>query len=284
MDDEFRQKLRQAFREGYFLEASRAGLRGLNPDSAPPTWVDEELREALDVIDGPWERKKRTTVLRLAEAEAMGIGVQQVFKSEDCCSSPSWYGRPSEGKPGWKDDLKISHAYDLAKKRAMWHYDRIEEERLAMRRRVLARTEDRLTEISTVAAEVLFDIMLDDEVHGDVRRKAAVDVLTHAAPETAPKAQQEQHINMAIDTSGPSMRDIRNRNRRLPHRVVGDGEGVEEAVAVAVIDGEGGPPPPPSGGLRIPSAAKKLYSAPPELGPSNGNGSDHGDDDEDVGD
>jgi uncharacterized Ntn-hydrolase superfamily protein len=142
---------------------------------------------------------------------------------------------------------------------------------MAMRRHILNDTQDRLTEISGMAVEVLVDVMLDPMTAGDVRRKAAVDALTHAAPETAPKGQTEQLIDLRVDTSGPSMRDIRNRPRRLPERVVGVGE-LESITVEAEDDEEDGPPPPPPGGLKVP--AQGLYDEPPVL---SGNGHDEDD-------
>jgi len=228
--------------------------------TAPPIWVDEELRDALDQIRDPHSRKKRTTVLRLAEAKATGGHVVDVFRSEDCCNMATWYGRSENdknwpGKLGWKDLPCIANALEIATRRAHWYQDRLEEERLAMRGRVLAETQDRLIEISGAAVEVLLDVMLNAD-NDDVRRKAAGDALTHAAPETAPKHQSEQDIILTAG-SGPSMRDIRNRARRLPDRVVA-AELVEEAMQETE-----GVAPPPQGGLRIPQTT--LYDPPPEI-------------------
>ena len=271
MDDELRRQLQEMFRAGYFLDRQKAALRGLNPVDAPPSWIDEELRDALDAIEGPHERKKRTTVLRLAEAKAQGLSVKNVFDSEDCCSSPIWYGRkkPFE-KEGWMEYPDIAAAYALAERKAHAFYDHMEEQRMAMRRHILDDTQDRLTEISGAAVEVLLDIMLDDTAASDVRRKAAVDALTHAAPETAPKGQTEQKIDLGISTTGPSMRDIRNRQRHLADRVVDADVTVPDGVPVLEIEaGADGPPPPPPGGLKIPQAPG-LYDAPPTIVSDNG--------------
>ena len=272
MDQELRQQLQEMFKAGYFLERQRAALRGLNPIDAPPSWIDEELRDALNAIEGPHERKKRTTVLRLAEAKASGLSVKNVFESEDCCSSPIWYGRkkPYE-KEGWMDYPDITRAYELAERKAHAFYDHLEEQRMAMRRHILDDTQDRLTEISGAAVEVLLDIMLDDTAASDVRRKAAVDALTHAAPETAPKSQTESKIDLGVTTTGPSMRDIRNRRRQLPDRTVDVDVKVPEGVpALEVVVDEDGPPPPPPGGLKIPAVG--LYDEPPTIVSDNGHG------------
>jgi len=273
MDGELRDKLRSLFKSGYFLESARVGIRALNPVDAPPGWVSDEVYEALNAIPGPHERKKRTTVLRLAEAKAAGIAIRDIFDVEDTCSVSTWYGRKSpKVEIGWQDIPEVAHALQVAQRRAHMYYDSLEEQRLAVRRRILANTEDRLIEISGAAVEVLLDIMLDPEAHSDVRRKAAVDALTHASPDTAPKSKSEQQIEMHLDASGPSMRDIRNRSRRLPDRVIGDETAEPETVDALefVVDGEAAPPPPPRGGLRVPGT-KKLYAPPPEI-PDNGNG------------
>ena len=275
MDKELRDNLRQLFRSGYFLESAAAGLRALDPVEAPPKWVSEEMYDALNQIPGPHERKKRTTVLRIAEAKASGMPIRDVFGAEDTCSVSTWYGRKSPRvEIGWQDIPEVANALDVAQRRAHLYYDQLEEARLSIRRRVLANTEDRLVEISGAAVEVLFDIMLDPEAHSDVRRKAAVDALTHAAPETAPKAKSEQMIDMKLDASGPTMRDIRNRQRKLPDRVIGEEEAEPETVDVTEFAVEG-VPPPPRGGLKVPGS-KKLYAPPPELSSDNGNG--HGED------
>lgn len=276
MDEDLRSQLREVFKAGYFLERQRATLRGISPIDAPPPWLTEEVRNALDAVQEPHSRKKKITLLRIAEAQASGAFVKEIFKSQDCCSDAIWYGRFSpERKIGWMDFPDIALAFALAKKSAHAYYDSMEEQRVVMRRKILDETQDRLTEISGAAVEVLFDIMIDEETASDVRRKAAVDTLTHAAPETAPKSEQRVDVNVAT-TAGPTMRDIRNRQRKLPGRVV-DGGAAEEEVPVLAFEGaEGnasdGPPPPPRGGLRVPEGMD-LY-LPPE------NISDNGHDDE----
>lgn len=272
MDVELREQLRSMFRSGWFLEQARIGLRGVDLDT-PPSWLDEELREALNAIPGPHERKKRTTVLRVAASMASGVPIRRVFEAKDTCDRAIWYGRKlPEPKEGWKDVPEIEVALDMAREKAHRFYDDLEEERLAARRFVLMDTEDRLAEISPAAVEVLLDIMTDPEAASDVRRKAAVDALTHAAPETAPKRQGDDTVHLIVDTSGPSMRDIRKRARRLPGRTIDvDGAPREEPALELVADGEeDGPPPPPPGGLRVPN--RGLYEAPPTIASGNGHG------------
>ena len=279
MDEVRRDELRELFRSGYFFARQKAALRGLNPVDAPPSWIDEELTEALNNIQGPHERKKRTTVLRLAEAKASGLSVKEVFDSEDCCSPPTWYGRKKPFvKEGWRDFPDVATAYEIAERRAHGYYDALEEQRMAMRRHVLDETQDRLTEISGAAAEVLLEIMLDPDSASDVRRKAAVDALTHAAPETAPKGQVEQSVDLRVANAGPSMRDIRNRSRVMGDRIVDSGsEDVPEIVQVQELaeGGQGLVPSPPPGGLTIPQTG--LYDEPPQLS-GNGNGEEGSED------
>lgn len=271
MSENVREELRRLFENGYFLEARRAALKTVGVDS-PPIWMTMELQESLDEIEGPHERKKRTTVLRLAEAAANDTPARQVFASKDCCSGPIWYGRTTGDKthgevPGWKDDPQIAASFELAKRLAHWHQDELEKDRQAMRRQILSKTETRLAEISGAAVEVLLDVMLSDESAPDTRRKAAVDALTHAAPETAPKSQAEANLDISLDTSGPSMRDIRNRPRRLEGRVVApEDEEIEELVVEGVVGDEAAPPP--VGGFPLPMIQNE---PPPETG-SNGDG------------
>lgn len=258
--------LRQMFKEGYFIERAHARMSNISPD-APPVWMSLEVQEALNAITGEHIRKKRTTILRLAEAEASGTSKRSVFASPDCCNSAAWYGRTgrTEGydeQPGWKDDEAIAYAFELCRRRAHWYYDQLEEERIAMRRDVLAAAEDRLAEIAPAAVEVLFDVMLDAELD-DVRRKAAVDALTHASSATAPKSKAETDVALEIRGGGVSMRDIRHRQRNMePGGTNGDDIIEGEAVTVA---------PPALGGLRVPMTAD---AEPPEFTSHNG---DHGD-------
>lgn len=269
MDADLREQMREMFQGGYFLEQTRANVEEISVDTTP-SWLDEELRDALNEIPGPHERKKRTTVLRLAAAMASGVPIRNVFVSKDTCDRGNWYTRQSPvHKTGWNEIPEVANALELARRKAHGFYDDLEAEGLALRRRILFQTETRLAEISGAAAETLLDVMMDPDVASDVRRKAAVDTLTHAAPETAPKGQKDDTIHLTVGQDGPSMRDIRTRSRKLPGRVI-DLEGEpEEEVVVEMMEGDTGPPPPPPGGLVVP---KGLYEAPPTLTSDNGHG------------
>lgn len=270
-EQDVREALRDIFQEGFFLEKLQRQVEAVDPENKPPAWMTEELQAALDDIEGPHERKKRTTLLRVAEAEASGAPVQPLFLSPDCCTAPIWYGRQQPFvKVGWRDVPLIAAAYDIAKRHAHWWYDQAEEERLLARRQVVARTQDRLSEVALAAAEVLFRIMTDPESSDDVRRKAAVDVLTHAAEETAPKSKQSQVVDLKMASTGPTMADIRNRKRRLPEEISG---GTPDDDAQEAWDStDDSPQAPPPGGLRIPM----IHLEPPPVvpAPNGGDGDD----------
>lgn len=83
-----------------------------------PEWISQEVHAALGAIQGEHVAKKEATVLRLAQAAATNQSQASVFEMADTCSSNIWHGRG--GKPGWKDDPVIAHAYKVAEARARW--------------------------------------------------------------------------------------------------------------------------------------------------------------------
>ena len=202
----------------------------LDPELFPPSWMSYDVQRALDAITEPHRRKKRLTVMRLAEAKAAGIPIYKVFDDPDTCARPTWYGNQNWGQRAWKEDPLIANALDVCEAAAHHYYDDIEMARMQLRQRQLGAAQDRLAQLARVAVETLGVIMLAGD-SDDVRRKAAVDALTHAAPETAPKGSQEQTVRLRLDDSGPSMEDIRHRRRnRSSDDLFAEEEGESEIV------------------------------------------------------
>jgi hypothetical protein len=155
-----------------------------------PAWMTEELHQALAAIGGHNQRKKRTTVLRLAEARATGKVEGNVFKDPACCGRNCWYGKqPCAGVhlPGWRDDPAIQAALEAAVKRAQWFQDQAETRRIAKRQEQMADAKELLCEYAPHAAKRLFLLMGQAESE-ETRRKAANDILDRAGGETASKA------------------------------------------------------------------------------------------------
>lgn len=245
--------LRDRLREGHFFEAEMRRILTIDPDLTPPTWISYDVRRALDGIKEPNSRRKRTTIIRLAEAAASGVPMTHVFDADDTCSRPTWYGNKKYGQAAWRDMEDIQDALEAATRAANHFYDAQEGARLNHRRRILEQAQDRLAELSGVAVETLGVLMTTADGE-ETRRKAAVDTLTHAAPETAPKQQSEENVLVGVEQgggSGLSMRDIRNKRRRRAGRPVvaidagedGDGSGADDVIDHdEVVDDESGAP------------------------------------------
>lgn len=230
--EEMLSRLKERFKEGRFLESELARIQVLDPVETPPSWVSFEVMQALNKIKDPWNRKKRLTVLRVAEALASGLPIRHVFDSDDTCSTPTWYGNKNHGQPAWREQPDIANALEVARRAAQRYYDEQEIKRLKFRSRVLHTSQDRLAELTQLAVESLGFLMVASE-SDETRRKAAVDVLTHAAPETAPKSQDQRRLELHMDGDGMTMRDILNRERRMPDadNDLDDGDEASDSMA-----------------------------------------------------
>jgi hypothetical protein len=217
----------QKYQRSYWTRTDAEVLAEWDMLSTPPAWMTFELNEALNEISEPHQAKKRITVLRLAEAYASGIGIKATLKHSATCNQSTWYGRPSLDEPGWRDDPAIANALEIATKRALWWYEREETERIARRQRQLALAQDEMVDLTGLALETLADLMLNGESER-VRREAAEAVLERADVATASKGTQAHNVNI-IASQGPSMAEIRHRERNragvpdLDTPVIGDG-------------------------------------------------------------
>jgi len=171
-----------------------------------PAWITEELHQYLERIGGHNQRKKRTTVLRLAEARATGVRTEtETFRLPDVCSKPCWYGKYKDGEqlPGWRDDPAISDALEAATQRALWWQDQAEARRIAKRQDDVAKARDKLCELSWPAVLKLGALLGADSV--ETARKAANDILDRADEALASKAaiyekaENVQRISFDLD-------------------------------------------------------------------------------------
>lgn len=118
-----------------------------------PEWMTHEIEQALNAIDGATgyvRRKKRTTVLRVAQAQATGQPLTTVWAQPDCGSKNAWYGETRRGvlKPGWCDEPAVQEALRKALARADWYVD-------VHLGRAIGKATDKLVEAAPAAAEQL---------------------------------------------------------------------------------------------------------------------------------
>lgn len=148
-----------------------------------PDWLTFEIEEALREIGGPHMRKKRTTVLRLAEGVVLGRSMAETFRLPETCTETTWYGRYRKGKkrPGWCDDPAIQKALKLATERAQYCSD-------GYIGRQIQETQKKLAKYGPGAADVLAVLMAKAKSETE-RRLSAVEILNRAgAGEVASKA------------------------------------------------------------------------------------------------
>ena len=133
-----------------------------------PEWMTHEIEQALNAIDGApgHVRRKRTTVLRVAQAQATEQPLTTVWAQPDCGSKGAWYGETRRGvwQPGWCDDPAVQAALVLAKRRADWYVD----VRLG---RAIASATDEIVEAAPAAAKQLVRMATQGVMQ--VRRKEA---------------------------------------------------------------------------------------------------------------
>lgn len=163
-----------------------------------------EIQQALDAITGaPGHlRKKRTTVLRVAYAQASGEPMESVWGRNGAGSKGAWYGETRHGthSAGWRDDPAVQHALELARRRAEWWLN----VRLG---RAVERTLDTIVAAAPDAAEQLVRMAtagvmrvqrdgatLDESVNAPEVIKAINSLLDRADARTATKQQVEQQV------------------------------------------------------------------------------------------
>ena len=131
-------------------------------------WIDDELQAALDMLT---TNKHRATVMRLAEASAIGRSMEDTFKLKEVCSKKTWHGPSVNGAqlPGWKDDPKVQRALTLARARVSSFQNAAIASNIEEATRLLA-------QYAPVAVMVL-SVLMETADSDDVKRKAANDLL-----------------------------------------------------------------------------------------------------------
>lgn len=198
----------------------------------PAAWMSYEIHEALNKIGPPHERRKRVTVLRLAEGAASGVAIRNILDRNDTCSVSTWYGQRRNNLTGWRDKPAIKSALEIATRRAHWFYDREEAARIALRQRQISQTQDEIVDLTQLATETLAALMLNAGSE-KVRLEAASEILDRADEATAKKTMAEHNITIG-KAEGPRMSEIMRRQRRR------DGEG-----DIVILPTGGQVPPPP---------------------------------------
>ncbi|GIK73819.1 MAG: hypothetical protein BroJett021_28070 [Chloroflexota bacterium] len=186
-----------------------------------------EIQQALEAITGaPGHlRRKRVTVLRVAQAQAAGEPLTSVWSRNGACSKETWYGETRNGvrRPGWRDEPEVQHALELARRRAEWWLN-------VREGRALQRTLDVIVEAAPTAAMQLArmatqgimcvrrgETMVEEEVKAAEVVKAINSLLDRADSSTASKWPSEVMVRLswgeveASDKNGLS-----------------DGDGIEE--------------------------------------------------------
>ena len=207
-----------------FIKERALSLMTADPLEFPSAWLTQEVFEALDAIDPPHKRLKKTTVLRLAEGEATGVPKRDILGMSDTCNVRTWYGHESSDQPGWQNDEKIAHALEVATRRANWWYDYREGQAIAERQRLVSRAQSEIAKLTIPALQQLAHL-IEEASSERIKLDAVIEVLDRADATTAKKAQHEVALGMG-DTAAITMRDIRGRRRRRD-RIEDDGEVVD---------------------------------------------------------
>lgn len=228
------------YQRGQWKDQEIQRVRHWDTERYPPAWMTFEVTEALNAIEGPYLEKKRTTVLRLAEGLSSGVPIRDLLNLSDTCDGSVWYGRPTKGKSGWKDDPLIKAAYDAALQRAFWWKEQEKIQRITLRHRQLGETEDELVDMTKLALETLGELMSKADSE-KVRLEAAAQILDRADEVTAVKSTQQMEHSL-VTKSGPTMSAIKRRRRQRDGAIIDDD---------TPDDLESLPPPPPGGDVSI---------------------------------
>ena len=150
-----------------------------------PAWLTDELNKLLAELP---TRKHRQTVLRLAEARAIGRTEMETFKLPGVCSRTTWQGRYRSGEfhPGWKDNETIQAALQAATQRAQWWQDQAEARQIAKMQDDVAKARVKLAELAYPAVLKLGALLGANSV--ETARKAANNILDRADEALASKA------------------------------------------------------------------------------------------------
>lgn len=188
-----------------------------------PEWMTDEVDRALAAIGGDHVAKKETTVLRMAQAIALGESKASVFAQRGTCTKNVWEGYA--GKPGWVNDEAIATALAVATDRARW-WARVKQGR------AIQDSLDILTDGAEDAAKqlvnmvrmgvLIFDFGLDGK---ELRRadtghilEASKQILDRVSALTAPKSTQESIPELSDDERASRITAILEQARKRRDR------------------------------------------------------------------
>jgi len=133
-------------------------------------WMTPEISRLLSAIPGPWEAKKRRTVILLAFAHATSAPLRSVFDRPDTCAEQIWWQK-------WKDIPEVAQAMEACRARALDWVDAetvsLEEQHRRTRRRASA-------EYSAKAPAALAQVMAGADGKGADRINAALTLINLA--------------------------------------------------------------------------------------------------------
>ena len=209
-------------------------VHGVEMHAFQPAWLTDELNQLLSKLGGRHGRKKRDTVLRLAEGSVVGRTMEDTFRMPECCTRPCWEGKYKKGKrlPGWRDDPDIQAALKVAERRAQYWQDTIEGRRIEQRIENVARARDKLAELAHPAALTLGALLGAENV--ETRRKSANDILDRADEATASKSavyeKGEREQRTKLDLTGLPTELLELLAGAIPNGGEGTGGGGEEGA------------------------------------------------------
>ena len=163
-----------------------------------PDWRSAELVEALEGLAGRSLRKKRNTILRLAEGLLIGRSTRETFLLPDTCSRSTWYGRRRNGDrdPGWRDQPEISDALNLAIRDAQYWAD-------TETARAVTQATKRLAIAAPGAVGKLVMLMAQAKSE-EVQRRSANDILDRVrkAASDGGQDQTDRRQTITLDLNG----------------------------------------------------------------------------------
>lgn len=140
--------------------------------------MTDEIMVKLDAIKPPHLAKKRTTVIKIAFAQATQQPIKEVFEAEDTCNSSNWYSR-------WQYIPEITEAlYACRERAAQW----IDQQTAAMEYYYNSLRRQAIFSRAAEAPHALAKVMNDPSQKGSDRISAANALLTWADPKAAAQA------------------------------------------------------------------------------------------------
>lgn len=202
-----------------------------NHTAYAPEWLTHEVQQALEEVRGDPRslRRKRTTILRVAEALASGTSLAAVWRRHDCGSKGAWYGetRHGERRAGWVEEPEVAQALEMARRRAEWWVNvRLGREIEHTLQTLVEVAPDGAAQFARVVREGRMTFRRDGApVHVDASveetRKVIADVLNRVSQVTAEK-------QTVIGLDADQFAQMRREARRLAD--------ADEAAAVAAWD------------------------------------------------